>query len=186
MTSTGDPYNDTPWETGIWRPDGPTLVELGFLAVLPPINATRWLYTSRPEGNPPGRCQHAVEVPIRERGIWCPACRLTEQPPSYLQRTWTAPNMHQVWHSHFNLTTGKEESDPRKFEDSLRRSADRQSEITNIEHTYTRSDPTEIFNHRAEQGESKRGHDPRAGLKSTHDRAVAEGRKEPTGKTTWW
>lgn len=80
-----------------------------------------------------------------------------------------------VMQSHFNVTTNTMISDPRQFDRELKRKAQVQHESTGIPHSYEQVD----LHDREALGVTDEG------LQATHDRAVAEGRKEPTRTRVW-
>jgi hypothetical protein len=166
LAMTGDAYRLT----------GECLFDLGYLPLLPATNAPRYLYG---KGD---HCAHVVEVPIRESRLWCPVCKLTDQSPSMLKRIFVAPAMQQVWHEHFNWTTGQLESDRKRMEEHLHAHSSQISEDLGIGHTFERTDPSEL---RKMAKTNKNGNTVETGLPATHDRAVQEGRKPSRGKFVW-
>lgn len=153
------------------------LLDYGFLAEPVAINAPRFPYKPHPEHLD---CEHHVLLPYRDDSVWCPICA-TEGHHSLLKRAWVAPAMWQVWWEHQNMATGQLESDRHRMDvhlaDASKRAEDR---LEGTPANFVRTDYTELRKLKAE-----RGGNIEAGLASTHDKAVAEGKKERVGKTTY-
>jgi hypothetical protein len=124
-------------------------------------------------------CDHQVELPVREERLSCPLCA-SEHQFSLLKRIFLAPAMEQVWWSHWNPTTGQEESDRKRMQHHLNEKADRASERLGIAHEFHRNDFTAL-----RQEAERAGKDTQTPLRSTHDRAVKAGTKESKGRFTF-
>jgi hypothetical protein len=97
------------------------------------------------------------------QGRPCPKCG------GRLKRIWGF-RQTPMMHSHWNASVGKTISSMKQFKDELARASDAQTEKTGIEHRYVPVDPNEM-----------RPPDD-AGMQSQYDRAVKDGRIEPTKK----
>lgn len=159
-----------------YRLPGDLLFELGYLPFVPANNKPHYLYGPYESS----RCEHHVEVPIREQYLWCPVCKVEGDEPSMLKRKFVAPAMQQVWHEHYNFSTGRVESDRKRMEQHLRAKSDAVSESLGIKHNFIRADYGELKRHA-----ENHGMDLQTSLEATHDRAVTEGRRESRGKYVW-
>lgn len=128
------------------------------------------------DGNPADiRCQ--VVSNIRESGIWCDECGEAETPdPCLLMRSFTAAPFTPatVWHDTDtpNMTTGRVESDPKKFARHLAEQSEIMAERLGMPVDYQPCDPADTYV-------------SDEGLDATHDRAVSEGRKDSRGRFVW-
>lgn len=154
------------------------LVDYGYVPTTPANNAPHYLYGRGTD------CDHQVELPVREERISCPLCA-SEHEFSLLKRIFLSPNMEQVWWEHWNPTTGHVESDRKRMEERMHRHSETISEQLGIRHNFERIDHSEIVREREKKGPDRNGKTVHSGLQSTHDRAVADGRKPSKGKFVW-
>lgn len=120
---------------------------------------------------------------VNETGLWCGdgendpdgLCRGTYE-WTRLRKSYSAmgTNFAQVWHDTGvpNLTTGRVESDPKKFATHLRDQSRIMEERLGMPVDYQPCDPSDTF-HSDE------------GLDATHDRAVRDGQKDSRGRFVW-
>lgn len=126
-------------------------------------------------------CTHTVELPIRESHISCPICA-DNHDYSLLKRIYVSPNALPVWHTFYCPATGRVESDRRRMEQNMSAHSQKISEDLGIAHNIVRTDHTELWKMAEARGEDENGKSVHTGLKSQHDKAVAEGRKESRGR----
>lgn len=157
------------------RVDVDVLVDYGYIARAPANNATWYRYGKGSE------CDHTVKLPIREERLWCPICTVDSR-YSQLRRIYEAPAQQQVWHEHWNMATGRVESDRKRMEQHGRAHADRISEELGIAHSFERADWSELRATAEADLPTAKTDSMAQALVSTHDRAVAEGRKESKGR----
>lgn len=157
------------------RADVGVLIDYGYIDREPPNNAIWYKYGKGSE------CGHVVRVPIREERLWCPICT-TEGVYSQLRRVWESPSMQQVWHEHWNMATGRMESDRKQMEQHGKAHADKISEELGIAHSFERVDWSELRKTAEADLPTSKTDSMAQALVSTHDRAVAEGRKESKGR----
>lgn len=154
------------------------LIELGYMQVAM-TQAAHYLYGR-------GTCEHTVEVPINDSDtIWCPVCQWENLEPSQLKRIYVSPAQQQVWHEHWNWTTGRVESDRKGMEEELHRHSQTISEELGIAHEFERIDHSELIAAREAKGADRNGKEVGSGWQSQHDQAVKDGRKDSKGKYVW-
>lgn len=159
----------------VYRIPQEMLLDYGYIPAPVANNAPHYLYGKGTD------CEHQVELPIREERISCPLCA-SEHEFSLLKRIFLAPYCEQVWWSHYNPTTGRMESDRKAMQRHLTDHSHRISDELGIGHEYKRIDPSEVLKERAAKGADRNGKTVEGALVSTHNRAVAEGRKQSKGK----
>lgn len=118
-------------------------------------------------------CGHrmTVDLEMADRDQFIGAgCTKSLACPGRLKRvfSFTSPPM---LHEHFNQTTGQVVSSHRQFRDQLKRASDEATAKTGIVHSFVPADPREVAATVTDDG-----------MKSTHDRAVASGLKDPVRK----
>lgn len=121
-------------------------------------------------------CQ--VTSNVRESFIWCDECRESRE-YTQLKKSYQSQgvSMAQVWHDTdtINLSTGRVESDPRKFKEHLRIKSEEMEERLGIKVDYQPVDLTD----KDALGVTDEGMD------ATHDAAVRDGRKDSRGRFVW-
>lgn len=117
-------------------------------------------------------CGDTIESHVRETLIWLPGhdCRSVDNEPVPYKRVIVQPQYKSVWHEHHNLTTGQLVSDEKKFGEQLHVASEEASERLGMEHRFV---PVSL---KQDVGKTDEG------MGATHDRVVAEGRKEAVGK----
>lgn len=113
---------------------------------------------------------------VNESSLWCPdACKEMHE-WTHLKKAYASMGIFhaQIWQDCDipNLTTGRVETDPRKFATHLHEQSEIMSERLNMKVDYQPTDPTD----RDALGITDEGMD------ATHDRAVKEGRKDSRGR----
>lgn len=112
---------------------------------------------------------------VRESSIWCDDCRgsheYTQLRKSYQEMGVSFPQMWQDTDT-INLSTGRVETDPRKFAQHLAVQSEIMSERLNMKVDYQPCDMTD----RASLGVTDEG------LDATHDHRVAIGQKDSRGR----
>lgn len=159
----------------VYRLPADYLIDRGYLNTAPANNAPHWLYGKGTD------CTHTVELPIHESYISCPICA-SEHETSLLKRIYVSPNALPVWHEFYCPATGRVESDRRRMEQNMAAHSDKISADLGIAHNIVRTDYHELWKLAEERGEDPNGKSVHTGLKSQHDTAVAEGRKESRGR----
>ena len=182
MTQGHIPAAPKPPRRECFHVDSAFLVEIGWLNDLPANNAP-W-YTFGP--GPASSCDHWIEMQYRDGDeTWCPLCSTENRHSRLRRKILAAPHATQVWHSFHSHVTGREESDRRSFERHGSDHAKKISDELGIGHSFSRTDASDL--RKTVTGYDRKGRDREAvageALRATHDRAVAEGRKESKGKT---
>lgn len=115
---------------------------------------------------------------INESVIWCNECA-EQHEWTQLKKSFQAmgTNFARVWHDTGipNITTGRVESDPKKFATHLRDESRRAEERLGMPVNY---EPVDLTDKDA-LGVTEEGMD------ATHDRAVKDGRKDSRGRFVW-
>lgn len=126
--------------------------------------------------DPPRKVICQITSNINESGIWCAECGGEASSYTRLKKAYAsmATRFSRVWHDTGipNMTTGRVESDPRKFAAHLREKSEEMGERLGIKVDYQPVDLTD----KDALGVTDEGMD------ATHDRAVAEGRKDSRGR----
>lgn len=126
--------------------------------------------------NPPRKVVCQVTSNVNESGIWCAECGTEASIYTRLKKAYAsmATRFSKVWHDTGipNMTTGRVESDPRKFAAHLREQSEIMGERLGMKVDYQPVDLTD----KEALGVTDEGMD------ATHDRAVAEGRKDSRGR----
>lgn len=144
------------------------------------------LTTKRPQHVYEGRCpvhsdaDHEVVCQLtsntNESMLWCDDDCKEAGEWTQLRKCWREQGvrMATVWQDTGipNLTTGRVESDPKKFREHLKVASREMEERLGIPVDFQPTDPSDTY-HSDE------------GLDATHDRAVADGRKDSRGRFVW-
>lgn len=121
-------------------------------------------------------CQQTSNV--NETYLWCEECRQSRE-YTHLKKSYQAMGISAatVWHDTGipNLSTGRVESDPKKFARHLREAGEKMGERLGQKVDYQPVDMTD----KAALGVTDEGMD------ATHDAAVRAGRKDSRGRFVW-
>ncbi len=122
-------------------------------------------------------CQLTTNV--RETTLWCPDDCKAESAWVQMRKAWQdmGVNAATVWHDtgQVNMTTGRVETDARKFAAHLREQSEIMGERLGMKVDYQPVDMTD----KDSLGVTDEG------LDATHDAAVREGRKDSRGRFVW-
>lgn len=168
------------------RIDGEDLAYLGWVTDPPATNAP--YYTFGPVDGL-SACDHRVEMQFRDGDeTWCPICSFDHHHSRLRRKITQAPHAAQVWHDFYSPATGRVETDRKKFTQRGKAHVDAVSEELGIDHSFERTDASDLMANingadrslTGRRGQSKADQAAEA-LATTHDVAVAQGRKESKG-----